>query len=289
MRLVYEPVADSGVCREWWGSAGRPLCSGGSGAVDLEEVEGGGGEVGFAGDCFEAAAGEPVEQFLEVPDGGFDGGAAAGVELCALGGAEPVLHRLAWAGVSGWGSGRGVVAGGLADRAGLAGGDEPVGAVGGEGGVAAVAGIEQQGAQLGGGAQGGGGGGDRVDHGDVAGDVGGVGTDLQSDDDLVGGHRELGVVALYPPVAGGHDRGVGVGEVAPGAGSVVGVGDSPPRGLDPGHRPAHHHGLFGGFGGCPAGRRRTGDSHGLLPLPLPCLPLDLASGELGGQRRFGGG
>jgi hypothetical protein len=41
--------------------------------------------VGFAGDRGQAAAREPVEQFLEVADAGFDGGAAAGVELGALG------------------------------------------------------------------------------------------------------------------------------------------------------------------------------------------------------------
>src|SRR5437660_299643 len=93
-------------------------------SVDPEEVEHCGGEVGFADGGGQAAAGEGVEDLLQVADGGFDGGAAAGVELGAFGGAESVVHRVAGAGVLGGRAGGGVVAGGLPDRAGGAGGDE---------------------------------------------------------------------------------------------------------------------------------------------------------------------
>ena len=57
------------------------------GEVDLAEVEGGGGQVELAGGVVQAAAGEPVEDLLQVADAGFDGGAATFVKLVAVGGA----------------------------------------------------------------------------------------------------------------------------------------------------------------------------------------------------------
>ena len=48
--------------------------------MDLAEVEGGRGEVQFAGRGGQAASGEPVKDLLQVPDAGFDGRSAALVE-----------------------------------------------------------------------------------------------------------------------------------------------------------------------------------------------------------------
>lgn len=54
--------------------------SGGGCAVDLHEVEGAGGELEFAEGGIQSAAGEPVEDLLQVSDCWFDGGAAPLVE-----------------------------------------------------------------------------------------------------------------------------------------------------------------------------------------------------------------
>ncbi len=52
--------------------------------MDLEKVEGCGGQVEFAGRGVEAAAGEPVDDLLQVADTGFNGGAAAFVKTRSL-------------------------------------------------------------------------------------------------------------------------------------------------------------------------------------------------------------
>ena len=71
----------------WWLVCWCRVGSSGEGGVDLAEVEGGGGEVQFAADGVEASAGHPGQEFLEVADAGFDGGASAFVERGAFWGA----------------------------------------------------------------------------------------------------------------------------------------------------------------------------------------------------------
>ena len=81
-------------------TASSGLGSGGgrSGSVDLQQVEGCGGEVDLGGGCGQSASAEPVDDLLEVADRGFNGGPSPFVAGCALGGAQPVVHRLARAG-----------------------------------------------------------------------------------------------------------------------------------------------------------------------------------------------
>jgi hypothetical protein len=78
----------------WWSGPVVPWAGGrgpgglGEGrSVDLEEVEHGRSEVGFAERGLSSAAGEFGEDLLEVPDRGFDRCAAAHVERCSFGGA----------------------------------------------------------------------------------------------------------------------------------------------------------------------------------------------------------
>lgn len=70
--------------------------------MDLEEVEGCGGQVKLAGRGVEAATGEPVDDLLRVADAGFDGRATAFVKFGAFRCSQPVPHEFARAGLSGW-------------------------------------------------------------------------------------------------------------------------------------------------------------------------------------------
>src|SRR3954466_6400451 len=106
---------------------GRARSAAGEGQVELAKVEGGGGEVQFAAGGGQTAAGEPIQDLLQVADAGFDGCAATLVELGTRLSAQPVAH-----GFSGCGAGRyrpdgrgGVGGSGLV--AGLAQRDQPVG------------------------------------------------------------------------------------------------------------------------------------------------------------------
>ncbi len=79
MRFARVPgrVAFGGGGREHESVAGLSGCCC---AVDFHQVEGAGGEVEFAACVVQAAAGEPVEDLLEVADAGLDGRASAFVE-----------------------------------------------------------------------------------------------------------------------------------------------------------------------------------------------------------------
>ncbi len=96
----FVPFLDYGACRRFAGSlkvASRlsPWIEGVAGvagsrggrAVDPQEVEGRGGKLEFAERGVQAAAGESVEDLLEVPDCWFNGGATPLVEGLALLGA----------------------------------------------------------------------------------------------------------------------------------------------------------------------------------------------------------
>lgn len=83
-----------------WAEGMVPQWRSGGCAVDLQEVEGSSGEVDFAERAADAAAGESVDDPLQVADAGLDGRYSALVLLDALGCGQsmvrdwPVLQRL---------------------------------------------------------------------------------------------------------------------------------------------------------------------------------------------------
>ena len=194
----------NGAIAPWAGSRRR-------GAVDPLQVVGRGSEVELACCGVQAASGELVEDSFDVADDWLDGGATAFVQGGTFPGSEPVVHRLAGRGTCrGWPAGW-LGGGGLGLVSPLRQGDEPLRSGSGQVRVAGVASIGQHGSDLvrevvaGGGVTPGGGQFRGVHHRRQQRLVGGGLADRDRGDQVIGGHRQLGVVALKETLAGRHD------------------------------------------------------------------------------------